>query len=89
MRSFTRTSFWDAYHLLPNHVKQQARNAYILFLGNPNHPSLNFKRVGRSPPVFSVRISAGYRALGVMEQNDIIWFWIGSHQEYDRLLRRS
>ena len=89
MRSFTRSSFWNAYDLLPNHVKQQARNAYILFQGNPNHPSLNFKRVGRKHPVFSVRVSADYRALGVMEQNDIIWFWIGSHQEYDRLLRRS
>ena len=59
------------------------------FRGTPNHPSLNFKRVGRRHPVYSVRVSAGYRALGVMEQNDIIWFWIGSHQEYDRLLRRS
>ena len=88
MRSFARTSFWNAYHVLPNHVKQQARNAYILFQGNPNHPSLNFKRVGRRHAVFSVRVGAGYRALGVMEQNDIIWFWIGSHQEYDRLLRR-
>ena len=89
MRSFTRRSFWDAYRLLPNHVKQHAKNAYILFQGNPNHPSLNFKRVVRRHPVYSVRVSAGYRALGVMEQNDIIWFWIGSHQEYDRLLRRS
>ena len=89
MRSFTRGSFWDAYRLLPNHVKQHAKNAYFLFQGNPNHPSLNFKRVGRRHPVYSVRVSAGYRALGVMEQNDIIWFWIGSHQEYDRLLRRS
>lgn len=89
MRSFTRGSFWNAYHLLPNQVKRQARNAYILFQGNPNHPSLNFKRVGRRQPVYSVRVSASYRALGVMEQNDIIWFWIGSHQEYDQLLRRS
>ena len=89
MRSFTRSSFWDAYRLLPSRVKQQARNAYILFQGNPNHPILNFKRVGRRRLVFSVRVSAGYRALGVMEQNDIIWFWIGSHQEYDRLLRRG
>ena len=71
------------YHLLPSHVKQQARSAYTLFQDNPNHPSLNFKRVGQRRPVYSVRVSAGYRALGVMEQNDIIWFWIGSHQEYD------
>ena len=89
MRSFARGSFWDAYRQLPNHVKQQARNAYILFSDNPSHPSLNFKRVGRRSRVYSVRVSAGYRALGVMEQDVIIWFWIGSHQEYDRLLRHS
>ena len=58
MCSFTRRSFWDAYRLLPNHVKQQARNAYILFQGNPNHPSLNFKRVGRRHPVYSVPATA-------------------------------
>ena len=42
-----------------------------------------------APGSCAVRVSAGYRALGVMEQNDIIRFWIGSHQEYDRLLRRG
>ena len=89
MRSFTQSSFWDAYHALPDHIKTQANRAYTLFQANPDHPSLNFKRVGRRNPVYSVRISAGYRALGVMSQNDIIWFWVGPHHEYDRLLRRS
>ena len=89
MRSFTQRGFWTAYHRLPPHVKQQARNAYILFQANPNHPSLNFKRVSGSNPVYSVRINYNHRALGVVEQNDIIWFWIGPHHEYDRLLQRS
>ena len=89
MRSFTHRSFWEAYRQLPARIQQQARNAYTLFETNPGHPSLNFKRVGRRDPVYSVRISAGYRALGVVEQNDIIWFWIGPHHEYDRLLRSS
>ena len=89
MRSFTQSSFWDAYHRLPDRIKIQARQAYTLFQDNPDHPSLNFKRVGRRNSVYSVRISAGYRALGVVEQSDIIWFWIGPHHEYDRLLRRT
>ena len=89
MRSFTQSSFWDAYHRLPDHIKIQARRAYTLFGENPDHPSLNFKRVGRRNSVYSARISAGYRALGVMDQSDIIWFWIGPHHEYDRLLRRN
>ena len=74
MRSFTQNSFWEAYRRLPTHIQQQARNAYALFQTNPDHSSLNFKRVGRRNPVCSVRISAGYRALGVVEHNDIIWF---------------
>ncbi len=81
MRSFTQSSFWDAYHRLPDRIKIQARQAYTLFQDNPDHPSLNFKRVGRRNSVYSVRISAGYRALGVVEQSDIIWFWIGPHHE--------
>ena len=89
MRSFTHRSFWDAYRQLPVQVQHQARNAYILFQSNHGHPSLNFKRVGRRNRVYSVRVSAAYRALGIVEHDDIIWFWIGTHQEYDRLLRQA
>ena len=89
MRSFTRQSFWDAYRRLPAHVRRQARDSYRFFTSNPNHPSLDFKRVSQRRPVYSVRISADYRALGLLDRGDIVWFWIGSHQEYDRLLRRT
>lgn len=51
MRSFTQSSFWDAYHRLPDRIKIQARRAYTLFEENPDHPSLNFKRVGRAKRV--------------------------------------
>lgn len=88
MRSFTERGFWDAYRLLPAHVQQQARNSYRFFESNPNHPSLDFKRVSRRRPVYSARVSIDYRALGVLSEGDIVWFWIGSHQEYDRLIRR-
>ena len=88
MRSFTDRSFWDAYQRIPDHVQRQARESYRFFASNPNHPSLDFKRVGRRRPVYSVRISDDYRALGVLDGGDIVWFWIGPHHEYDRLLRR-
>ena len=88
MRSFTQRSFWDAYRLLPEQVQRQARESYRFFRNNPNHPSLDFKRVSQRRPVYSVRISTDYRALGLLEGGDIIWFWIGPHHEYDRLLRR-
>ena len=89
MRSYTQRSFWQAYELLPGDVQRQARDAYRFFETNPNHPSLEFKRVGKRRPVYSVRITANYRALGLLERGDIVWFWIGPHHEYDRLLSRQ
>ena len=88
MRSYTLPSFWDAYRQLPESVKRQAREAYGFFSSNPRHPSLDFKRVGQRSPVYSVRVNIDYRAMGVVENGDIVWFWIGPHHEYDRLLRR-
>lgn len=88
MRSYTLPGFWDAYRRLPESVKRQAREAYRFFSLNPRHPSLDFKRVGRRSSVYSVRVNIDYRAMGVVENGDIIWFWIGPHHEYDRLLRQ-
>ena len=53
---------------------------------NPSHPALRFKSVHPTEPIFSVRVSLHYRAVGVREGDSMIWFWIGSHDEYDRLL---
>ena len=88
VRSFAGQSFWDAYRRFPAHVQRQARESYRFFASNPNHPSLDFKRVSRRRLVYSVRMSADYRALGVLDGADIVWFWIGPHHEYDRMLRR-
>jgi hypothetical protein len=86
MISHTTEKFRKAFETLPTTVQSQARKAYLLFRENPYHPSLNFKRVHPSRPIYSVRISLDYRALGVREGNEIMWFWIGSHEQYDRLI---
>ena len=88
MRSFTQGAFWDAYRRLPQHVQRQAQESYRFFAANPNHTGLDFKRVGQRSPVYSVRVGIGYRALGVLTGDAIVWFWIGPHHEYDQLLRR-
>jgi hypothetical protein len=62
------------------------RAAYEQFNADPSHPGLNLKRVGRKRPLYSVRIGLFYRALGLLEGDTITWFWIGSHDEYERLL---
>jgi len=69
-------------------VRQQARDAYRLFMQDPHHPSLRFRRVHPTRPVYSARININYRALGIFDGDTIIWFWIGSHAEYDQVLAR-
>ncbi len=86
MRSRGTPRFWAAYRELPPEIRDLARKAYRLFRENPEHPSLHFKKVHNRDPVYSARITLGYRALGLLEDEDISWFWIGSHAEYDRLL---
>ena len=88
MTSLTHPDFWAAYGSLPESVRRQARRAYARFAADPQHPGLDFKRVGRRQPVFSARVSLDYRALGVRDGDEIVWFWIGPHHEYDLLLKR-
>lgn len=89
MRSKTTAQFRSLMHGLPDRVQQQAEQAYELFRDNPRHPGLQFKRVNNGdPPVYSARVSLQYRALGVDRGEYILWFWIGAHSEYERLLRR-
>ncbi len=88
MISHTNPRFRQAFERLPAHVRQQAREAYKRFREDPAHPSLRYKRVHPTMPIYSVRISRDYRALGVRDGDTIIWFWIGSHSDYDRLISR-
>ncbi len=86
MKSSTTADFRKAFARLPNHIQRQARSAYRLFQESPRHPSLRFKKVDLKEPIYSVRISRDYRALGVIEEDEIIWFWIGSHADYERMI---
>ena len=79
-------SFRDAFASLPDEIQARARRAYRLFRDHPEHPSLRFKKVAQLENVYSVRIGLGYRALGVLEGSTVIWFWIGSHADYDRMI---
>ncbi|MGL5034837.1 MAG: type II toxin-antitoxin system RelE family toxin [Microcystaceae cyanobacterium] len=88
MISRTNKKFWQAYDKLDKTVKQQAYAAYRLFCLNPQHPSLHLKCVHGNLPIYSVRINLNYRAVGIMENKEIIWFWIGSHDEYEKLISR-
>lgn len=91
MRSETTADFWDLYHAVPQEVQRQAREAYRQFRANPGAPGLNFESVTPKRTVWSVRVSAQYRAMGARRRSDpdlIVWFWIGTHNEYEKLLNQ-
>ena len=83
MKHFASRAFWEAYGRLPTQVRDLADKNYVLLKGNPRHPSLQFKRVGR---FWSVRIGLRYRALATEADGNLVWFWIGSHADYDAML---
>jgi len=87
MNSRTTSQFWKLYRSLPEEVQRRADKAYQLWLLNPYAQSLYFKRVGKQQPVYSVRIGREYRALGLLQGDTVLWFWIGAHDVYERLLK--
>ena len=89
MNSRTTRRFRELVAALPAHVRRQAREAYKLFLVNSSHPGLRFKKVFSDPPTYSARVGISYRAVGARDGDTIIWFWIGSHAEYDRIVGRT
>ena len=88
MISHTTGKFWKAYNKLPDDIRKQAKTAYVSFQDNPFHPSLHFKRIHSVLPIYSVRITKDYRSLGVQKDSEIIWFWIGSHSDYEKLIKK-
>ncbi len=87
MKSTIDDAFIACFRRLPDRVKGQAKKSYRLWKRDPFHPGLQFKQVCRTPAVYSVRVGLGWRALGLMEDGAIQWFWIGSHAKYDHLLK--
>lgn len=88
MKSRTTAKFREAFAGLPENIQDRARETYRRFKRDPWHPGLRFKPVHPTLPIYSVRVSKGYRALGQRDGEGIIWFWIGSHANYDKLLNQ-
>jgi hypothetical protein len=84
VKHFASPAFWSAYRNLLENVRALADKNFALLKSDPRHPSLHFKQIGR---YYSVRVGLRYRALAVEADNGLLWFWIGSHAEYDALLK--
>jgi hypothetical protein len=86
MRSRTTRQFWRLFSDLPADAQRQAQRAYRRFQSNPAHPGLQFKKLEGEDDIYSARIGLEYRALAVMKKDRVVWYWIGSHSESDRLV---
>lgn len=83
MSHHASSKFWRHFAELSPETQQLAHANYELLRTNPQHPSLHFKRVGK---YWSARVGSGFRALGIDSSKGILWFWIGTHEEYERLI---
>ena len=83
MNHFTVPNFWELYNKLPNKIQLLADKNYEILKKNPLHPSLHLKKIDK---YYSVRVGIKYRALGINNDNDVIWFWIGTHSDYDKII---
>lgn len=83
MKHFTAPDFWDCHQKLPKSVQSVADKNYELLKQNPKHLSLHFKKVNE---YWSVRVGMSYRAAGIETEEELLWFWIGSHTDYDKLI---
>ena len=91
-RNITAGEFWKQFRSLPEAVQEAARQGYKLFCENPTHPSLNAHMLNPSgrgkhvPGTISVRVGKKYRALYYVKDGQNVWYWIGSHSEYNHFI---
>lgn len=88
MQHRASSGFWKEYEALPQGIRSRADKQFALLKSNPEHPSLQFKKVGesRGQEIWSARVKLNYRALAVKRVGGYLWFWIGSHETYESLI---
>jgi hypothetical protein len=82
----TTARFWKRFEDLPDPVQRISKKNFELLNENPSHPSLHFKKIGT---FWSVRAGLNYRALAVEDGFDYIWVWIGTHDEYAKMIKEG
>ncbi len=84
MLSSTKKGFRSRLQSLPPEIRALAVKNFRLWLRDPRHPSIQFKKVGR---FWSARVGSDYRALAVATDESVEWFWIDPHDEYERIIK--
>lgn len=88
MKHMTLPRFWQCYQKLPKEVQKLADKNFQLLKSDPYHPSLHFKKIGKHTSLWSARVGMKYRVLGREKPEGVLWFWIGTHDEYDTILSK-
>ena len=88
MTSRTTKRFRKLLADLPPHVQRQAKDAYLAWLRDPWQPKLQFKPIHATRPIFSARIGLGWRAVCIRTGDTAVWYFIGSHAGYDKLIKQ-
>ena len=86
MKNKREKRFKKLFAKLPSHIQKQARDDFKIFKTNPYYKSFEFKVVDEQDAIYSVRIGLHYRALGQKSGDTMLWFWIGSHEDYNNLV---
>lgn len=82
----TTEKFEVLFIKLPLPVRKRARWCLMIWARDSSHPSLFFKKPFGNKPFWSMRITKGYRAIGYLKADQMFWFWIGNHNDYEKLL---
>lgn len=88
MISSTTEKFDRLFTKLPPHAQKSARKNLFIWLANPSHPGLIFKKLFNGKPFWSVRVTKEYRAIGYLKNNHMFWFWIGDHDDYEKMISK-
>ena len=83
MIHYAAPDFWTCYRALPPEIQKLADRVLAQLKVDPHHPSIHFKKAST---YWSARVGLHYRALAMEANGGVLWFWIGSHAEYDRIV---
>jgi hypothetical protein len=83
VRHFAAPQFWASYRRLPANVQRNADKAFLLLKSDDRHPSLQLKKLDG---FWSARVGLHHRVLAKKIEGGLLWFWIGTHAEYDAIV---
>ena len=83
-------AFDDCLKRLPIEVQKAAKQNYDKLLANPQ--SVGLKTMPQTPgryQVYSAQVGRAYRSLAIKVDNYYIWYWIGSHENYNNVKAKA